>query len=551
MNHHSTWRWLACGLLLVYLRGLFIDLMDVDASQYASIAMEMLQGGHWLDVQYRHVDYLDKPPLLFWTSALSFALFGLHAWAYKLPSVLAAAAGVHAVWRFCLLYYPRSTARNAAFILAASVGTVLMSNDVRTDALLFGMTSCAVWQCAEYLRHRRPHHLMLAGFFAGLGMLAKGPLGLVLPAFAVGTHLVLRRDRRAMWHWHWLLALAVTALVLVPMSWGLYQQFDLHPENLVNGRTGVSGLYFFFWEQSFGRITGSNVWRNDTSVFTFLHVYLWAFLPWSLLFVGALWHRAGAVIASKFRIGEHDEAFSLGGFGLTFVALSLSHYKLPHYIFVTLPWAAILTARWLSTAKGRAWWIAQYLVYAALGAVVFWLLRGVFPPGRLVGGIAALGFGVLLVECFRRPFPSNPDSIVQRSVLGTLVTLMVLNFHFYPILLPYQSTIVAPGVARAAGIPTDRMAFFNRTGPALDFYAGAVLTALDSPAAVREHLRGGAFWLYTDGPGRARLDSARVPYEQVWTMQHFEVAQLTGTFMNAGTRARALVPVYLLRIDAP
>ena len=61
----------------MYIRGLSIDVMDVDASQYASIAMEMLQGGSWLEVQHRHADYLDKPPLLFWASALSYALFGI------------------------------------------------------------------------------------------------------------------------------------------------------------------------------------------------------------------------------------------------------------------------------------------------------------------------------------------------------------------------------------------------------------------------------------------------------------------------------------------
>ena len=56
MNRESSWRLIVFGLFLVYARGLFIDLMDVDASQYASIAMEMLQGGHWLGVQYRYAD---------------------------------------------------------------------------------------------------------------------------------------------------------------------------------------------------------------------------------------------------------------------------------------------------------------------------------------------------------------------------------------------------------------------------------------------------------------------------------------------------------------
>ena len=122
--------------------------MDVDAAQYASIAMEMGQHGSWLQVLHRGADYLDKPPLLFWTSAISMYWFGLHNWAYKLPSLLGALAGVYAVYRFSKLFYPEQTARHAAFVLASSVGLLVICNDVRTDTLLLGRTACAVWQLA-------------------------------------------------------------------------------------------------------------------------------------------------------------------------------------------------------------------------------------------------------------------------------------------------------------------------------------------------------------------------------------------------------------------
>lgn len=168
-NLRNPWYWLAAGLLTVYARGLFLDVMDVDASQYASISMEMFQGGHWLEVQHRHADYLDKPPLLFWVSASSFAVFGLHNWAYKLPSVLAALLGIYATYRFCLLYYPKNTARQAAFILASSMGVLLLCNDVRTDTLLMAMTVCAVWQLGEWLTPPPPRGRVVSRDLGGWG----------------------------------------------------------------------------------------------------------------------------------------------------------------------------------------------------------------------------------------------------------------------------------------------------------------------------------------------------------------------------------------------
>ena len=577
----NPWYWLAAGLFVVYIRGLFLDVMDVDASQYASISMEMLQNGHWLEVQHRHADYLDKPPLLFWVSASSFALFGLHNWAYKLPSVLAALLGIYATYRFCLLYYPKNTARHAAFILASSVGALMLCNDVRTDTLLMAITACAVWQLGEWLNptpNPTPkgegggdgavnstsplpfrggvgggvyRHLFLAAIFVGLAMLAKGPIGLIAPAFAVGAHLLLRRHWRRLFDWRWLTGLTLALLVLAPMCWGLYRQYDLHPEKTVNGRTGVSGLYFFFWEQSFGRITGENVWKNDTSAFYFLHVYLWAFLPWPFLFVGALWQRLRHLWVQKFKLPATDEAFSIGGFVLTFAALSMSQYKLPHYIFITLPWAAILTARWLVSAPRVGLW-AQLAVYLVLALTSFLLLGFVFPTTNLLLWAIPTGvFGYLGWQSWRTPVPIHPDAAVQRGILAFLGAAFVLNFHFYPELLPYQSTSAVPRYARARQIPTDRLAVYHRHGHALDFYSGRILPALDTPEAVRQKALGsGDYWLYTDARGFDRLDSAGVTLQETARFSHFQVALLKPAFLLPATRPEALDTVFLLKILA-
>ena len=74
--------------LVVYIAGWFIDLMQEDAAQYGSIAQEMMQNGSYLQVKHRGADYLDKPPLLFWLVSFSFKLFGVHNFAYRIPSFI-------------------------------------------------------------------------------------------------------------------------------------------------------------------------------------------------------------------------------------------------------------------------------------------------------------------------------------------------------------------------------------------------------------------------------------------------------------------------------
>jgi 4-amino-4-deoxy-L-arabinose transferase-like glycosyltransferase len=566
INARSPWVWLGIGLAAVFVRGLFIDVMDVDASQYASISMEMLQNGSWLQVQHRGADYLDKPPLLFWLSTASFALFGVSNWAYKLPSLLAALAGVWGLYRFTLLYYSPKTARQAAFILASSLGLIIICNDVRTDTLLLGATTCAIWQLAEYLQHPRWRYLFGAFIFIGLAMLAKGPIGLVVPGFAVGAHLLLSRQWRAIFKWQWLVGLVVTALVLAPMCWGLWQQFDLHPEKLVNGRTGVSGLYFFFWEQSFGRVTGENVWRNDASAFYFLHVYLWAFLPWCLLLPGGLYNRLLGKwsirpqhqVAVDTQIAKSPmEIYTIGAFVLTFLALSTSQYKLPHYIFVTLPWAAVLVASHLNTADNssavKRWqWIALYVAVASGLAIAFLLPIYVFPTGNIaVWGILLSATIGLVFKIIKNPFPADTDLLVQRGVWAAIIIGFVLNFHFYPNLLPYQSAKSLARFAKENDIPASKIAFFHRGSHALDFYNGDILEDFEAHAAVREHAKkSGTFWLHVDEAGKGELELAGVRFEVLKTFHSFQVALLKPAFLDPSRRDKVLDAIYLLKIPA-
>jgi 4-amino-4-deoxy-L-arabinose transferase-like glycosyltransferase len=83
MNKNTFWL-LLTSILGVHLIGvLSIPLMDIDAAQYASISREMLERNSFLQIYDLGKDYLDKPPMLFWLSALSMKIFGISDWAYR------------------------------------------------------------------------------------------------------------------------------------------------------------------------------------------------------------------------------------------------------------------------------------------------------------------------------------------------------------------------------------------------------------------------------------------------------------------------------------
>ncbi len=101
--------WLLAGLAAVaVVAGLRVDLMEVDAAQYASMGQEMNMGSPWMALQehgalYQSKGYPDKPPLVFWGAAWGTRLLGSTAVGAKLFSVLMGLVGIWAIGRWAVL----------------------------------------------------------------------------------------------------------------------------------------------------------------------------------------------------------------------------------------------------------------------------------------------------------------------------------------------------------------------------------------------------------------------------------------------------------------
>src|ERR1044072_7165232 len=103
------WVFLILGAL--YFCAVRVDIMDIDASQYAEISREMARSNDFLHIYDRGYDYVDKPPFLFWVTALSIKAFGATPFAYRLPTILFAFLAIYATYRLTRLLYNESVAR--------------------------------------------------------------------------------------------------------------------------------------------------------------------------------------------------------------------------------------------------------------------------------------------------------------------------------------------------------------------------------------------------------------------------------------------------------
>lgn len=538
--------WVFILLAILHLSAFRVDMMDIDATQYAEISREMAESGSYLQLYDRGNDYLDKPPFLFWVTALSIKAFGVNNFAYKFPSVLFALWALYAVYRLARLLYDDKTARMAALILGTCQGMFLMTNDVRTDTILMSCVITSLWMIKECDIKRRWYYVLGGTAAIAAGMMTKGPIALLVPVFCFGSDWVLKREWKKIFNPYHLVDVLLIAIFLVPMSIGLYQQFDMHPEKTVNGLTGVSGLRFFYWSQSFGRITGESPWDNGAP-FEFLFVGMfWAFLPWMFLFVPALVMRLVQVVKQKFKLEPGQEFITTGGFVLAYIALGSSKYQLPHYIFVVFPLAAIMVAKLITDmANGKhaglyivmkpfQWVVSVLVMIAALLTLVI-----VFPTN--ITGIAlwVAALGVWLVVALHKKITAKMFWV---SAAAIMLANIFITHHFYYQLLKYQLGTVTGKYIREHNINGKDVIFYRFTHPmnSIHYYANQQIPG-DSTAFVPGK------YLITSPEGIAALEG-KYNYDIVQQGDYFKASELTPEFLNPKTRDKAIMKYYLVKL---
>ncbi len=534
---------------LIYFFNLFIDVMDIDAAQYASISMEMLETGNFLQVFERGKDFLDKPPMLFWMAAASYALFGLSTFAYKLPAVLVILLGIFSTYKFAQNWYDKKRARLAALIVATTQAFMLITNDIRTDGILTGYTIFAVWQLASFLQNGKFKHIILGSVGLAFAMMSKGPIAVIIVGAAIGSNILLNRQWKHILKWQWIAMFVFVLILLLPMCWGLYTQFDLHPEKVVYSLEGPSGLRFFFWTQSFGRITGEIYWDNGAPFEYFLHTIMWDFQPWVLFLFLAIIDRFRTIIKNKFRSPNSKEQFTFGGFVLVFLALSTSNFKLPHYIFPIFPFAAIFTADYLVSIyeNGNKYFKTLKNIQFGLLHILF-IMVGItltifFPDRTFILPVFSIAM-VVLFYISNAKITDQLEKLITITLIVNITVNLIMATHFYPSIMPYQVENEVGKWVTKNKIPDDKFYCYRTWIHSLDFYAQRNVMVINEKQII-EKLNADTYIL-TDQKGKNDIMNTNDEWQIVHEYPEFYVSMLTPEFLYAKTRANTLEYKYLL-----
>jgi 4-amino-4-deoxy-L-arabinose transferase-like glycosyltransferase len=390
-----TWRH---GLFLVLIVILFslpqialVPLMDRDEPRFAEASREMLQSGDIIVPTFNHVPRYNKPPLIYWCQATSFAVFGENAFAARLPSVLATAGTVFLLFAWGMQLGSGCLGMIAGCCYAFNLQVFQQGRVATADALLIFFMTLTAYTGWRLLDHRSPpkdHPLPKSIFRTGsalrawtfrlvlalaAGFLAKGPEAW-LPLVPLLTF-------ARPWRGQVYFLLCFIFSVMLVCIWGvpalIASQGDYWKQGMSEGvftrmTTGLQG----HGASTFG-------WYL-LSVPLYVVLFWVSALPWSPLLV-----THGKKLFTGWKLDRLD-AYLLLNIVLIFVIFSLMVTKLPHYTLPAFPFIALLFARR---------WIA-----AGLSPVLPTQLTGVF---ALALALATAGFAPFAPTLGLSPSPLN------------------------------------------------------------------------------------------------------------------------------------------------
>src|SRR5689334_22134073 len=169
---------------------------DVDSVQ-AQIARNMLDSGDWVTARLNGVAYLEKSPLNYWLIAGSFAIFGVHDWAGRLPLMLMVITLCWITARFGRWAFGSSTGFYSGLVLSTSIGLFLFTRILIPDATLTLTITLAMWcflRTMEQGQAQTRQWSFLFAVFIGVGFLLKGLIAIVLPSAVAFAYLAVTRQ---------------------------------------------------------------------------------------------------------------------------------------------------------------------------------------------------------------------------------------------------------------------------------------------------------------------------------------------------------------------
>ncbi len=401
-------------------------LFDVDEGAFSEATREMIASGNYLTTYLNGHPRFDKPVLIYWFQVISVKTFGLNEFAFRFPSAAASAIWAASLYRFTRTELGRETAFLATLFMVLSLQVTIIAKAAIADGLLNCCLAVTMFAVYTHFKTGSPASRYLAFAAAGMGVLTKGPVAILIPG-VVSFLFFMQQGQLKNWFRTVLNLRAILLFLAIVMPWYTLEYLD-------QGMAFVEG---FLFKHNVNRFN-SSLEGHSGSLFYYFPVLLIGLMPFTGMLFTTLFNL-------KKLLSEPLNRYLFIWFTFVFVFFSLSGTKLPHYMIYGYTPLFILMARLFAEVKKSRilvlWPVFFLLLFAALPRLIpvaaariddLFILALLDSTLRLTGtGHSLLLAGAALLIAAIQFVPAlSPQN---RLVAGGLVFCLCINFHFMPL----------------------------------------------------------------------------------------------------------------------
>jgi 4-amino-4-deoxy-L-arabinose transferase-like glycosyltransferase len=378
-------------------------LLDDADSVHAEVAREMLLRHDYVTLYANGIRYLEKAPLLYWSMAASYKVFGVSDSAARVPLALAALGLVLAIFVFGRRLFADATVGfYASLILLTSFGVFIFTRILIPDAMVCLWTTVAVaffwFSLREGLRRAGPSLVTALGFATAcaLNVLTKGLIGVVFPVAIVLIFLLVTRNLRHLKRWHPIAGFCFFLLLASPwhILAGLHNPTEGSPIGFLHpGTPTVGNVHGFFWfyfiNEHLLRYLNQRIPRDYDTVplLLFWGLLLVWLMPWAAYLFKALGSVPWRLAARRKALTRQQQATTLLAIWamvpLVFFSFST---RQEYYVLPSLPPLALLIGAWLAQDE-------RAVPPSKAGQTIAWVLLVLGIVGAAIAGGLALKSG--------------------------------------------------------------------------------------------------------------------------------------------------------------
>ncbi len=436
-------------------------LYDLDEGLYAETAREMVLTGDYITPRVNHRAFFDKPPFVFWCSALAYRLFGFNEFAARFPSALTSTLLVLLVYWIGSIWFGRRAGLLAGIMLALNVMVVSAAHQMTMDAQLDFWIAASIL-CFFLARQSEKNSFWwyhLAWASAGIGILTKSLIGIVFPgltiiAYCVSFVMAKQREAGRKWTIGGVLAPAWQEIKKVHFISGiLVMLLVAGPWHYLDYR--ANGFIFireFFIHQQLERFEAKD-FSHNLPYGTYVLFFLIGFFPWSTFFPASLTVRSGREERSD---TTELRRLLICWFFTIFIFFSLSRSELISYLLPGYAAAALLVGDWWSRRiedglgmKALRWSFGVILVTAVVAVVIVvgWVRPDVLKKGLMPDPVLRKFILALLVWAIGGLIATVLIWINQRRAAFAALAGMMIIFIGVAVTLglsTYENTVLRP-----------------------------------------------------------------------------------------------------------